>query len=123
MNLELVSSTELRIGDHSLSTKQVEKLINQLVMARVKMQPPIPGDIRQWDGDVVPQPDPPIEIGRLETGNEILMMIRHQGFGWVCFSLSQRLASIVRDALSKRTAGNGITLTEEDAPNGNFLKH
>lgn len=107
-----------------LDTKQVEKLLHDLAEVRNLMTPAVAGSIGELDEDarIVFQEDPSIMVGRNED-RRITLGLRHQGFGWCVFALSDSAAAHIRNALAKRLAGKLVEVMDEEGPDGGTPKH
>jgi hypothetical protein len=82
----------LTVGDDVLTTAQVDRLIQDLALARCSLEPEVVPDVQQAQGEVVWHHDPRVQFGHSDDG-KILMGVRHGGFGWVVFTLSLAHAS------------------------------
>ena len=109
--MELNADRTVTLPAMRLPTPEVDQLLHDLAQLRNQMAPVVPQDMREL-GQVVTQHNPHVSIARGSYGL-IVMGVRHRALGWCLFTLDQRSAASIRDALAKRTSATLDSLDEE----------
>ncbi len=119
MDLKHNADGTLTVPGGTYGTQAVDKLLHDLALARNQMTPAVPLKINAMDEStpVAMQDDPHLFVSRNVDG-KISVGLRHQGFGWCIFYLTDLAAAYLRDSLSKRTRGIGVDLIQQDVPKG-----
>jgi hypothetical protein len=113
----------LSIDAATLSTSEVDKLIQQLALIRSRMSPAIALEIDQApDDNITSVTEPPLAISKTEEG-DISIFFRHQGFGWFAFIFPTQQAAFLHAALGKRLVGVEVDVINEKGPTRNEKKH
>jgi hypothetical protein len=121
MEIELIDSGCLRIGDSMLSTHDLDELIAALAVARNQMEPPI---ALHWEPrqDVDSVADAAAKIGPI-GGGRVMLAFSHPGFGWCCFDFGERGAAFLRDALVRHATGPAGPNLYAEIPNEPTPRH
>ena|SRR5258706_15727100 len=118
--MKLNADGTLSLPAATLTTQQVDQLIEQLAETRNRMSPPVPLDADMERAGLI-QIDPSLLMGQVTDGT-IRLGLRHGGLGWCVFDLSRANAATLRDFLAKRT-GDAKHLTDDALPEGDAPKH
>lgn len=101
--LQLTDDGALLLAGTRLDTDSTVELIELLGLLRAQMQPPVP---RRWAArqNLDPIHEPAIKVGPGPNG-DVVLALRHPGFGWCAFQLTRLHAAALRESLARHTAG------------------
>jgi hypothetical protein len=95
----IVSFDGRDIAHASMLTRDVEGLIEQLAVTRAGMTPAVPsGPQGARVGHI---PDPAFYIRIAEPSEEIELLLRHPGLGWISFEIPRSEASEMKSILER----------------------
>ncbi|MGV8823985.1 hypothetical protein [Methylibium petroleiphilum] len=106
MDLEVKADGRLHVPELTLTTDQVDELINHLATARNLMRPEVPAELYCNDellAGVVYQDEPSVECW-LTKDDSVALALRHQGVGWCVFRMPPRHASSIAALLAHTAA-------------------
>ncbi len=105
----------LTLGESNFTTEQVEQLIHDMLLARSRMEPPVPQQLPQ-DRDPIVQFQPAMEVSRNPEG--ITLAMRSAGLGWVVYSLPERQAHFLVAYFTKRIGRPPVDLPDIEVAQG-----
>ena len=116
--MKINSNGTLSLPAMTITTHQLDQLLQDLAKARSQMQPAVP-DVFAPSPDERPltQSSPAIRLARA-GGGEVGLCLRHGGFGWLVFLLDPSEARSLSTGLMS-AAGPG-NFSSEDVPGGDL---
>jgi hypothetical protein len=105
----------LSLPAQTLTTDQVDQLINELAKVRQRMTPSVADFTPSMN--VLVQTDPSLFVGKGADGS-ISLALRHEGLGWCAFSLQATKAAQLQAFIAKRTGGQDVGFVDEQLPEG-----
>lgn len=124
----LEDNTKLQLSiDGTFTATELETLITKLAIARSKLKPAIsnePPTLETKEEDLptyAHQTDPTFAIGKTTDGS-INMWLRHEGLGWLIFTLPIDKAFILRDWLTNSTKEESLKFLAHNLHNGGLYQ-
>jgi hypothetical protein len=115
--MNLNSDGTVTVFGNQLTTRQVERLIHDLALARNLMEPQVPVDLMESENNVVLQSDADVAVS-LNLEGDITFAARHRGFGWIVCAFSRDRAAQIGAALFRRGTGKDIDFITDGLPDG-----
>lgn len=104
MEVVPVDDRSVMVGGETLDARQIDRLVQELAIARHRLQPEVPLDVRDPHSEVMQEHNPIIQVA-VKDAKDTLIAVRSQALGWHAFTLSPRRAASLRDMIANQTAG------------------
>lgn len=104
MEVVPVDDRSVMVGGETLDARQIDRLVQELAIARHRLQPEVPLDVRDAHSEVMQEHNPVIQVA-VKDAKDTLIAVRSQALGWHAFTLSPRRAASLRDMIANQTVG------------------